>query len=139
EVVFELTNTEDTPRDLYIFVLASHEEQKWVYNSFRTKRSVPERVDVDLFVPVPSDRANFEYDINGAKLIKKYAKDYKLGVDPSTGKAYHLKDKVIVRTEHLSPYRKNYTYFNNATVLVYDDEGKLLFRQIYALNGFRTR
>ncbi|HEY1406019.1 MAG TPA: hypothetical protein VF857_05360, partial [Spirochaetota bacterium] len=63
EVVFELTNTEDTPRDLYIFVLASHEEQKWVYNSFRTKRTVPEKVDIDLFAPDPSDRANFEYEI----------------------------------------------------------------------------
>ncbi len=70
---------------------------------------------------------------------KKHAKDYKLGVDPATNKPYALKDKIIIRTDHLSPYRKNYKFFNNAAVLIYDDEGKLLYRQLYLIDKMRKR
>ena len=87
--------------------------------------------------PAPNDPANFEYDINGAKELKKYPKDYKLGVDPQTGKIYSLKDKIIVRTQHLNLYRKNFKFYNNVTIILYDDAGKMKFRQTYALKGKR--
>jgi len=139
EIVFEIVNSDETPRDFYVFVLASYETPKWKYDSFKTKKIAPDRTAVDFFVPVPGPESNFEYEVSGVKTIKKHAKDYKLGVDPETKKAYALKDKIIIRTDHLSPYRKNYKFFNNAAVLIYDDEGKLLYRQLYLIDKLRKR
>ena len=103
---FEVVNETDVPRDFYVFVIATTEETKWVMNSFNTRRTAPEKVDITWFAPQPDNQGNFEYDVNGSKVIKKFPKDYKLGVDPATGKAYHLKNKFTVRTEHLTKYRK---------------------------------
>ncbi|MGL4370572.1 MAG: hypothetical protein ACRCUT_13000, partial [Spirochaetota bacterium] len=63
--------------------------------------------------------------------------DYKLGVNPATGKMYTLLDKIIIRSEHLTVYRKNFKYFNNVTVVIFDDEGKTKYRQTYYLDGRR--
>ena len=137
EVGFDITNNTDNPHTLYLFVVATHEVTKWQYNSFNTRKVVPQKVVTDYFSVQPDDQKNFEYELNGVKELKKYPKDYKLGVDPATGKIYTLKDKLIVRTQHLSLYRKNFKMFNNVTVMIYDDEGKMKFRQTYALNGIR--
>ena len=137
EVGFDITNNTDNPHQFYLFVVATYEDTKWQYNSFNTKKTVPQKVAIEYFSAVPDTRENFEYDINGAKALKKYPKDYKLGVDPATGKIYTLKDRIIVRTQHLTEYRKNFKMFNNVTVMVYDDEGKVKFRQTYALKGIR--
>jgi hypothetical protein len=139
EVQFEIINNTDQPHEIYIFILASYDETAWMYNSFNTKRLIPEKVFVSYFSPYPDNKDNFTYDINGAKEIKKYPKDFKLGVDKATGKIYTLKDKIIMDTEHVSLFRKNYKFFDNVCVLMYDDEGKILFRQTYALKGFRHR
>ena len=137
EVGFDITNNTDNPHQLYLFVIATYEDTKWLYNSFKTKKTVPEKVAIEYFSASPDNRANFEYDINGVKELKKYPKDYKLGVDPATGKIYTLKDRIIVRTQHLTEYRKNFKMFNNVTVIVYDDEGTVKFRRTYALKGIR--
>jgi hypothetical protein len=140
EVVFEIINNDDKPRDMYVFVLLSWDDIKWKYNAFGTKKLVPDKIVVTNFSPFPENRENFEYDIDGTKQIVKNAKDFKLGLDPDSGQAYHLKDnKLIFRTRHLSPYRMHYRYFNNVCILVYDVEGKLVYRQQYALEGYRHR
>lgn len=139
EIVFEILNSDETPREFYVFVLAAYETPRWKYDSFNTKKLYPDRTAVDFFVPVPGPESNFEYEVAGVKTIKKHAKDYKLGVDPETKKPYALKDKIIIRTDHLSPYRKNYKFFNNAAVLIYDDEGKLIYRQLYLIDKMRKR
>ena len=137
EVGFDITNNTDRPHDLYIFVLATHEDTTWQYNSFNTKKTIPLKVVIDYFSPFPDDQKNYEYDISGTKEIKKFPKDFKLGINPQTQKIYTLKDKIIVRSQHFCLYRKNFKYYNNVTVAVYDDEGKIKFRQTYALKGIR--
>jgi hypothetical protein len=139
EIVFEIVNVDETPREIYVFVLATYETPRWKYNSFGTKKMIADKTAIDLFVPVPGPNSNFEFDVNGAKTVMKYAKDFKLGVDPVAKKAYTLKDKIVIRTDHLSLYRKNYKFFNNAAVLVYDDEGKVLYRQLYLIDKTRKR
>jgi hypothetical protein len=142
EVQFSVENNSDGKHQLYIFVLATREDIKWVTNSFNTKKIYPEKNDIVEFVPVPGTRDNFEYDTNGVKSIKRHAKDFKLGVDVFTGKPYELtalKNKINIRTEHLILYKKKYKFFNHVTILVYDDEGKVMYRQIYELKGIRTR
>jgi hypothetical protein len=139
EVQFEIINNTDQPHPFYLFILASYDDALWQYNSFNTKKLVIEKVDINYFSPYPDNKDTFTYDINGAKEIKKYPKDFKLGVDKSSGKIYTLKDKIIIDTEHVCLFRKNYKYFNNVAVLIYDEEGKILFRQTYLLKGFRHR
>jgi hypothetical protein len=142
EVQFSIENNTDGKHQLYVFVLASREDIKWVSNSFNTKKIYPEKNDISEFVPVPGAKDNFEYEENGVKSLKRHAKNFKLGVDPSTGNPYELsavKNRLNIRTEHLVTYKKKYKFFNHVTILVYDDEGKVMFRQIYELKGVRTR
>jgi len=137
EVGFEITNNTDNPHNLYLFVIATNEETKWQYNSFKNKKITPQKVAIEYFSVSPDVQSNFEYDSNGEKELKKFPKDFKLGVDPATGKMYTLKDRIIVRTQHLTVYRKNFKMFNNVTVMIYDDEGKVMFRRTYAMSGKR--
>lgn len=142
EVQFSINNESDGKHQLYVFVLATREEIKWITNSFNTKNVFPEKNDFVEFVPFPGSRENFEYDVNGVKTVKRHAKDFKLGVDPSTGKPYDLSalnNKINIRTSHLDLYKKKYKFFNHVTILIYDDEGKVMYRQIYELKGVRSR
>jgi hypothetical protein len=139
EVAFAINSLRDGKFDIYVFVIASQEQLKWITDSFGKKKIYPEGNVISEFVPFPGKNDNFEYDIDGKKLFKKYAKNYKLGVNPADVKPYALKDRINIRTEHLTLYRKNYKFFNNCTILIYDDEGTVLFRQIYEMKGYRTR
>ena len=137
EVSFDIENSTDIPKDLYVFVIATYEKTKWIKDSFETKKVRPENVVIEYFTCYPDSRKNYEYEENGQTVLRKYPKDYKLGINPATGKIYTLKDKLIIRSEHLTEYRKNFAYFNNVTVVVYDDDGILKYRQTYALEGRR--
>ena len=140
EVQFSIRNNTDNKHQFYAFVLASYEEVKWGKNSFNTRKTYSEGIKIDYFAPYPDNKENFEYEINGEKQYKKFPKDFKFGAEPDTGKPYFLFDRPInFRTQHLSVYRKNFKFFNNVTIVVYDDEGKMLFRQTYELKGKRTR
>jgi hypothetical protein len=153
EVQFSIINKTDNKHQLYAFVLASYEEIKWKKSSFDSKDSktlgndkyivkqkpVPDGIKIDYFAPFPDKLENFEYDINGEKQYRKFPKDFKLGTDSETGKIYFLNDKINFRTEHLNVYRRNFKFFNNVTIIVYDDLGKMMFRQTYELKGRRTR
>lgn len=148
DIVFTLNSHIDDPQDLYIFVIATFEVGKPKETSF--DRPIPSHKKMRSFVPYPLDLANFDYsekDGNGKlikddqdkdiHLYKKFPKNPMAGIDPSTGKAYHLTDKIVVRTDHFSKYRHNYAYFNCAIILIFDKEGKPVFRQQYELTGFR--
>ncbi len=139
EVEFRLNNIIDDPHDLYIFVIATDEiEEKIVESSF--KMPVPPQKKLRSFVPFPDDIKNFEYpdpDNKGKTSLKKEPKDPQAGVDPKTGKPYHLSDSIFVRTYHLSKYRNNYYFFNGVILLIYDKDGKPLFRQKYRFSGIR--
>jgi len=150
EVEFILKNQIDNPQDLYIFVIATFEKTEKTQSSFEIPISEKERIR--SFVPFPFDIKNFEYpdtdskgnvkkDENGHDRIRliKFPKDPKLGINPYKGQPYHLKDNLLVRTLHVSKYRTNYFYFNEVAVLIFDSEGKPVFRQLYSLEGFRRK
>lgn len=139
EIEMEIRNLTDVPMDLYLFTIASYEKVEKTLSSFEVP--VPEKERIRNFVPYPDDIKNFEYDDTkkgGIKFVK-FPKNPKAGVDASTGKAYHLKNRIIVRTLHLSRYKTNYTYFNEVTILLFDAEGKPVFRQLYTISGTRKR
>jgi hypothetical protein len=148
EIEMVLENLTDDPMDFYIHAIASFEKVEKTRSSF--ERPVPEKERIRSFVPYPEGVENFQYPVKdrdgntkkdyfGKEMIelKKLPHDSKKGVDPSTGKMYHLEKKLVVRTYHLSLYRNNYFFFNEAVILMFDAEGKPVFRQQYALNGWR--
>ncbi len=148
EVEFMINNLVDEPQDLYIFIIATYEVKWRGRTSFQTP--IPKKERVRSFVPYPFDLKNFEYpdfdrkgnikkDKKGRDVVKlvKFPKNPKAGTNPETGKPYHLKDNMIIRSTHLSRYRNNYFFFNEVAVLVFDSEGKPAFRQLYALKGYR--
>lgn len=137
EVDLELINNLNVAQNLYIFVIASYDQVVWKKTSFGIETRTPERIDILNFVPFQSDKSNFEYQEDGKTVIRKFPVDFKKGVDPETGKPYLLDKRLYVRTEHLSPYRQQYYYFNHITIMVYDEQGKSLFRQFYEIKGRR--
>lgn len=147
EVEFILYNLIDDDQELYIFTIATFEKTEKTKRSF--EEMVPEKERIKNFVPFPYDLANFQYpekdkegnpvkDESGHEKVKllKAPKDAKKGVGPS-GEAYKLKNRLVVRTLHLSPYKNNYVYFNEVAVIIFDKEGKPIFRQLYNLEGKR--
>lgn len=150
EVEFVLENLTDDPQDLYIFTIATFEKKETTRSSFEPP--IPPKEKIRTFVTFPDDLSNFSYpdldeqgkpkkDKNGADIIKllKFPKNSKAGLDAATGKPYHLVEKMQIRTNHLSKYRKNFYFFNNLAVLVFDSEGKPAFRQLYKIVGSRNR
>jgi hypothetical protein len=143
EVQFIVQNLTGNPMDLYIFAIATFEKGQRTGSGFE-----PQTRRIESFVPYPFDLDNFKYpltdgrgniirDSRGREKFKfaKFPKDPKEGIDPSTGKPYHLVDKLAVKTTHLSPYRANYFFFNEAAILIFDGEGKPSFRQLYRLGA----
>ena len=150
EVEFLIENLMDDPMDLYVFTIATYEKKERTRSSL--ERPVPPEERVRSFVPFPGDISNFTYpetdsegkvkkDKDGNELVKlvKFPKNPKAGPDPSTGKPYRLVDSLFIRTQHLSLYRRNYFYFNEVAVLVFDGEGKPAFRQLFTIRGRRGR
>lgn len=148
EIEMLIENLTDDPFDLYVFSIASYEVEIKHLNSF--DRPVPPEKQIKNFVTFPNDIENFKYpykDKNGKirkdvwgkdiYLYQKHPHDYKKGLNPSTGKLYRVKDKLIIRTYHLSPYRTHYYYFNEAAILAYDTKGTPVFRQHYQFTGWR--
>lgn len=148
EVEFKIQNMIDDPQDLYIFIIATYEIDWRGRTSFQMP--IPKKDRVKSFVPYPFDIKNFEYpdvdrkgnikkDKKGNDAIKlvKFPKNPKAGTNPETGKPYHLKDNLLIRSTHLSKYRNNYFFFNEVAVLVFDSKSKPAFRQLYELRGYR--
>lgn len=148
EVEMLVENLTDDPIDLYIFTIASYEVDVKSQTSF--DRPVPPEKRIKNFRVFPDDIENFKYAYKGKDgkikkdvwgkdiyLFKKVPRDIKKGVDPATGKIYHIKDKLVIRTYHLSPYRTNYYFFNEAAILAFDKKETPVFRQLYQLKGWR--
>lgn len=150
EVEFILENLTDDPMDIYLFTIATYEKVEKTRSSF--EEPVPPKERIRTFVSYPDDIQNFTHpvldengnpkkDQNGLDMVKlvKFPQNPKAGVDPNTGKPYHLTDKLVIRTTHLSPYRKNYFFFNNLAVLIFDNEGKPSYRKLFEIKGKRNR
>jgi hypothetical protein len=150
EVEFILENLTDNPVDIYLFTIATFERVEKTRSSF--ERPIPPKERIRTFVTYPDDIQNFtqpmldekgqpKKDSNGLDIMEfiKFPKNPKAGVDISTGKPYRLTDKLVIRTTHLSPYRKNYFFFNNVAVLIFDSEGKPAYRKLFEVKGKRGR
>lgn len=136
EVEFEVVNKIDEPQDIYIFVIATFEKTEKTKSFFEPP--IPEKERLRSFVPFPDDIKNFEYiDSAGKTKLLKQPKNTKAGVDARTGKAYHLTDKLFIRTNHLARYRNNFYYFNMVMIQVYNSNGDPVFRQQYEIKGIR--
>ncbi|MCU0822585.1 MAG: hypothetical protein MUC95_08965 [Spirochaetes bacterium] len=136
EVEFELVNKIDEPQDLYLFVIATFEKTGKTSSSFEAP--IPEKEKLRSFVPFPEDIKNFEYtDKAGNVKLLKLPRNPKTGVDAKTGKAYHLMDKLYIRTNHLASYRNNFYYFNMVMILAFNSNGDPIYRKQYKIEGIR--
>jgi len=148
EVELLLKNLTDDPIEMYIFIVALYETTKKDEKSF--DKIVPQEKRIKIYTPYPGKADNFKYFLYdkdgkvrknyfGKKLYTyyNYPRDFKIGVNQKTQKPYLLKEKIFIRTKHLSPYRAKYYYFNNAAVLIFNKKGEPVYRQIYSLDGYR--
>ena len=136
EIVFE--NLTDNPMDIYCNIIATYEKEEKTKSSF--EMPIPEKERIRNFVPYPDDVANYEYtDSKGQKIFQSYPKNTKSGINPLTNKLYTvpIRENLIVRSNHLSPYRKDYVFFNYVTILVFDKDGNPILREVYELKGKR--
>lgn len=136
EVLFE--NLTDYPMDIYVNIIATYEKEEKTKSSF--EMPIPEKERIRNFVPYPDDIANYEYtDSKGKKIFQAYPKNTKSGINPLTNKLYFLpvRDILVVRSYHVSPYRKDFVFFNYVTVLVFDKDGNPIMREVYELKGKR--
>ncbi len=135
ETQFQIENLTNTSMNLYIFVIATNEKDFVPVSSF----DKPDLEDNDLLKLIqtyPDDVSNYEYlekDPTGKeiKVYQKYPKDIKAGIDKKTGKPYELRDVITFHARHFSPYIKKYYFFNQITILIFDSDEKLIFRQNY--------
>ncbi len=148
EIEFVIINQTDDPMDLYIFTIATYETKREKDSYFKMPIDSEKKIN---FVPHPFDLDNFQYPKTDYKgnLIKDesgnqamtfitFPKNPKTGINEKTGKPYHLEQKLIIRNTHLSKYRVNYTFFNEATLIIFDKDGNPVFRQLYKLIGKRS-
>lgn len=137
ETQFQLENLTNVSMDLYIFVIATHEIDFKKETSF-DKPDFKDKNSLKLIQTYPDDLSNYEYiqkDSSGAekKVYQKYPKSIKAGINKSSGKPYTLDDSIIFNSSHMSPYIKNYYFFNRITILIFDSDEKLIFRQNYSV------
>ena len=149
EVQMIIKNLRNEPRELYIFIIASYEEERGP-DPFARGVDRYETTRILNFVPYPDDPANFKYavlnmegepvmDREGSPVtrFRSVPRDPALGVSSDTGGPYLLEDTLVVRTRHLSPYRNNYVFFNKVEVIIFDRYLEPCHRQVYLLRGYR--
>ena len=133
----QIENLTNVPMDLYIFVVATYEYEYISKSSFE-KPDLEDRNLIKLIQTYPDEVSNYEYtikDSNGAekKVYQKYPKNIKAGIDKKTGKPYRLEDTITFRSMHFSKYIKKYYFFNEITLLIFDSDEKLIYRQNYTV------
>lgn len=141
EVEFQLENELDLDQEFYIFVIATYEKSYKTTSSFE-RPSLDDTDEIKLLTPYPNDISNFEYSIKDekgteSKVLVKYPKNIKAGINPETGKMYLLRDYMTFRSRHLSKYGKKFRYYNEILILIFDNEEKLVYRQIYKVKEKR--
>ena len=141
EVEFMLHNQTDDPLKLYIFIIATYESHFFTTSSFQ-RPSLEDRDEIKVFTPFPEDVKNFQYtykDEKGAEKTEflKFPKNVKTGINPGTGEAYELSDRLIFRSYH--PFRdlRKYNFFNGITILIFDEKEELIYRDFFKVRGKR--
>lgn len=159
EIELVIENMTDDPVDLNVFTLATYEIKNPDYSSsFVRPKDTGISLDAELlefkaFNPeasvirlsaFPDTEENFKYpllDADGKQKKDYFGKDLfeyrKVPKVLSKAKSFRLEDKMVIRTTHLCRFIKKYHFFNQASVLIYDNEGKPVFVQFYSLDGER--
>mgnify|MGYP000925467741 CR=1 FL=1 len=135
EVEFQIKNLIEMPHELYIFVIATYEKSYKTDSSFQSP-SLDDLNQIKNIKVYPDDLSNFEYTEkdksgNDIKVYIKHPKNIKAGVDPSTGKPYMLDDNITFRTKFLSKYARKYYYFNEISILIFDNKEELIYREVF--------
>jgi len=137
ETQFQVDNQTNISMDLYIFVIATYEKEYRSETSFDRPTS-EDKNPIKLIKTYPDDLTNYEYiykDSEGKekKVYQKYPKNIKAGINKDTGKPYTLNDNDLItfHSFHNSPYTKKYNFFNQITILIFDSDENLVFRQMY--------
>lgn len=138
ETEFQLENLTNVSMDLYIFVIATYEKEYLTKSSFE-RPDLEDKNSVKLIQVYPDELSNYEYTVKDEagvekKVYQKYPKNIKAGIDKKTGKPYNLTDIITFRSRNFSKFMKQYYFFNQITILIFDSEEKLLFRQNYIVN-----
>lgn len=135
-----LESNVDDPMELYIFTIATFENDYITKSSFESP-SLDDKKRIKLIAPFPYDLNNFKYSKGqfGEKKDSyiKYPKNIKAGINPETKKPYVLKDKLMFRSRHITKYIKKFNFFNELTILIFDKNEKLIYRQLYKLKKFK--
>lgn len=142
ETQFQLENLTNVTMEYYIFVVATYEKEAPSESSFTKIVSQEEKNTIKLIRTYPDDITNYEYTVKDAtgadkKVYQKYPKNIKAGINKDTGKPYMLKDVVTFHSFHVSEFIKHYHFFNEVTILIFDSDEKLVFRQNYAVRPVR--
>lgn len=137
EVEFQIKNLVEEPLELYIFVIATYEKSYITESSFESP-SLDDAVQIKNIKVFPDDLSNFEYteknkDGSDKRVYIKYPKNIKAGVDLSTGKPYLLEEDITFRTKFLSKYARKYYYFNEITILIFDNKEEMLYREVFTV------
>lgn len=135
EVEFQIKNLIEMPHELYIFVIATYEKSYKTDSSFQSP-SLDDPAQIKNIKVFPDDLTNFEYTEkdqagNEKKIYIKYPKNIKAGVDPSTGKPYMLDENITFRAKFLSKYARKYYYFNEISILIFDNKEELIYREVF--------
>jgi len=141
EVEFMLHNLTDDPVKLYIFVIATYESHFFTTSSFQ-RPSLEDRDEIKVFTPFPEDLKNFQYTYKDEKgtektELLKFPKNVKSGVNPATGEPFQLHERFIFRSYH--PFRdlKKFNFFNEITILIFDEKEELIYRDFFKVRGKR--
>lgn len=141
EVEFMLHNLTDDPVKLNIFVIATYESHFFTTSSFQ-RPSLEDREEIKVFTPFPEDLKNFQYTYKDEKGTEKteflkFPKNVKAGVNPVTGEPFELLERFIFRSYH--PFRdlRKYKFFNEITILIFDEKEELIYRDFFKVRGKR--
>jgi len=139
EMIFE--NLTDEPMDLNVITIATVEFPPKSDSSFEPPI---DKTDIIKYLDASPDTENFKYPLKDESGNAK--KDYygqemfeykKIPHDTKKATLIKLDDTYMLRTYHMSKYRKKYAFFNAVAILVFNTEGQPVFASYYLLDKKR--
>ncbi|MCL1911778.1 MAG: hypothetical protein FWG13_06205 [Leptospirales bacterium] len=139
EMVFQ--NLIDEPIAINVITVATVEYELKSDSSFQLPIN---KWDIIKYLDASPDADNFKYvvkDESGNPKKDYYDRDMheykKIPNDPKKGNFIVVDDTYLLRTYHVSKFRKKYEFFNTVTVLVYNKAGEPIFSCDYTINHKR--
>jgi len=141
EMMFE--NLTDQPMDLNVITIATIEHP--FPDKFDSSFEVPlMKTDIIKYLDASPDAENFKYPLKDESgNVKKdyFGKDMfeykKIPQDPKKANLIKLDDTRMLRTYHISKYRRKYEFFNAVAILIFNTEGQPVFSSYHSLDKKR--